>query len=89
MSKLLIAVLLLSTVAHAESWETTNQNGGKIVLTDTKCTSEPSKMVVFSQANNGPTLFGCWFYAEGYAMVKWSDGDIRAYPENLFAKKQK
>jgi hypothetical protein len=88
MSKLLIALLLLSTTAYADSWESPNKIGGKIVLTDTKCTSEPTKMVIFSQSNEGPTLFGCWFYAEGYIMVTWNDGDIRSYPSDTFTKKQ-
>ena len=86
--KKIIALLMTvaSLNANADSWQTTNQNGRRIVLTETPCTGKVNQWVAFTQSSNAQTLFGCWFYSEGFAMVIWSDGDVRTYPANTFVK---
>ena len=43
MKKLLATLLLTCSIAHAEEWlEAPNKNGGKIILTKTKCEKYPS-----------------------------------------------
>ena len=89
MKKILLALLIIfSYNSHADTWTTTNDGGGQIVLTQTVCSQNKNTSVVFSQLNNAKTMFGCWFVTDGFVMVTWSDGDIRSYPIEIFTLKQ-
>ena len=88
MNKLLLALLLVSSIAQAQSWEMKNDAGGKIIATDTLCTNESNKYVIFAQDSAGHVLFGCWFFAEGYVMTTWADGTLRSYSANDFIKRK-
>lgn len=82
MSRLLVALLLVIGVAQAEPIaETKNMGGGKIVLTNDKCTNS-NAFIAYSVMPNQPTLTGCWANDDEYIHIKWSDGDLRSYPYN-------
>jgi len=88
MNKLILTLLMVSSIAYADSWEIPNNGGEKIVLTDTPCSNKPNQYVAFTQTNEYSD-FGCWFYSENYAMVTWRDGTVRIYPAKDFVKVQK
>lgn len=80
MRKLLIALAFIPALAQAEaSFELKNQSGGKMVLTDIKCTNS-NGYVAYSTMPNNTTLTGCWSADSEYVHILWSDGDFRSYP---------
>lgn len=84
MFKGLVLSVLLAATAHADTLATsTNSNGGLIVLSDVQC-KDGSGMVIYSQSNKAPTLYGCWFSDDLMVHVRWNDGDNRAYPLDMF-----
>ena len=89
MKKLLAVLCLLPALAKADSWELVNQAGGKIVLTTTPCSDKPNQNLVFSTTPSGNTIFGCWFGAENFVMIVWSDGAVSTFPGNVFTYKRK
>ena len=86
MKKLLLVVLSilsLNAVAGVVA-EMPNQGGGKIVLLDRPCATNPNTFVAFSYLNDNRSIIGCWTAAESRVFVDWS-GDIRSYPINSFS----
>ena len=80
MSKLLIALLMVPLLGHAEAlFETYNKAGGRIVLTDEYCRDGAHKLA-YSMMPNYPTLLGCWTADSQYVHIGWYDGDLRSYP---------
>lgn len=61
-----------------------NKSDGSIILFDRQGTCPKSMQTVIARAKDGTTLIGCWFYADGFVFVKWSDGDVRTYDANAF-----
>jgi len=90
MKNLLLASLLL-VCCSAEAKivaESLNQSGGKMVLTTEKCTNSTG-YVAYSVMENNPTLLGCWLNDDDFIHIRWSDGDLRSYPYNVFIIKDK
>ncbi len=90
MKKLLLCLLMAIGTAHAATVaESRNKGGGKMVLTDIKCSSQTG-YVAYSVVPNQSTLGGCWFVDDQFVHIRWSDGDYRAYPiENWEIKQDK
>lgn len=87
MKKLLIALLLVSPIVHAEKYfELRNKAGGKIVLHAVECydKSKPSLKLVTATAPSQKTIFGCWGYIGGEVHVVYDDGERRSYPADVF-----
>lgn len=84
--KLLVALLLVSSVAYADEWlETANQNGGKIMLLTHKCGDQyPNLKLTVVSDKNGQTFFGCWAYFSGMVHVTYQDGTSFVYDPNIF-----
>lgn len=84
MKKLLIALMLASSFAYADTAATTgNGNGGITVLTDIPCTQAGS-FIVYAQNPKSSTFYGCWWSDDMMVHVTWQDGDIRSYPLSIF-----
>jgi hypothetical protein len=66
-----------------------NQGGGHISLTDIECTTIKNTFVAYSNLSNGKSILGCWASDEDNVFVRWSDGDIKAYPVGNFTVKKK
>jgi hypothetical protein len=88
---LIMVLLLLSLNAHAKGViaEVINDSGGSIALTDMKCTTIAGTFIAYSYAKNGQSILGCWSSDDTRVFVRWSDGDLRSYPIELFNLKQK
>ena len=86
-----MGLLLLSLNVHAKGViaEVINDIGGSIALTDIKCTTIAGTFVAYSYAKNGQSILGCWSSDDARVFVRWSDGDLRSYPIELFNLKQK
>ena len=79
MSKLLIALLMVPTLAHAEAlFETNNQAGGRIVLTDETCRDGVHKLA-YSMMPGYNTILGCWSADNSFVHIGWYDGSLRSY----------
>jgi hypothetical protein len=85
--KLIIAVLALSVSGLAQSGTLLfgfNKLGGKLVLTDEKCTTSAGGFA-YSVNPNGNNLHGCWTYDEAIGVnIIWSDGAFKTYPLDNF-----
>ena len=80
MSKLLLALLLVSNSVMAEIVATAiNKNGGKMVLTSDLCANSKGK-IAYSQMDNHPTSTGCWNFDTEFIHILWNDGDLWSYP---------
>jgi hypothetical protein len=86
-----VALLLLSLNVNAAGViaETVNKGGGHISLTNMKCTTIQDTFIAYSNLPNGQTLLGCWASDEDNVFVRWSDGDIRSYPLEVFIMKKR
>ena len=86
MKKLLLVVLsILSLNASAGIIaEASNKGGGSIALTDIKCTTVKDTYVAYSYLSNGQSLLGCWAGDGSRVFIRWSDGDVRSYPLDVF-----
>lgn len=79
MKKLILSIFLVATTAGAGTVAMMKNNaGGVIVLTDVKCDKKSN--IVYANAGNGQTSFGCWFIDENFVFVRWNDGEVRTYP---------
>jgi len=99
MKKLLIALLLISGVANAETVATLpNQAGGKIVLTNETC-KDPATGEIYSAlrraynySSAGGSSEGCWLLEDETIVVVWvnSNGsrDRSRYPLANFTIKK-
>lgn len=91
MKKLLVALLLVSGVAHAEEWwETSNKSGGKIVLLSSECTPRPDATTLkrmYAAHKEGETVWGCWNFWSGQVHVVYDDGAIYTYDAERFVQR--
>jgi len=88
--KKLLFLLLLAMNCHAETIATSeNENGGLIVLTNEKCVSNKSGLLVYSTSPKNPTITGCWKGDENFIHILWSDGTLRSYEFGLWTMKKK
>jgi hypothetical protein len=82
MSKLLVALLFVTSTAHADAlFETYNKGGGKIVLTDELCNDGLHKLA-YSQMPSVDTLLGCWTADNSFIHIRWYDNSLRSYQYN-------
>lgn len=57
-----------------------NKMGGQIVFTDENVKSCGGKgLLVFSRAEDGRVITGCWKADDNFVYVTWSTGDLRIY----------
>ena len=84
----LVAMLLLSPLAHAEKWlEGKNDAGGKILLTETTCSSGAGRVVI-GTSGTGKSITGCWYYFTDMVHVVWSDGGTSSYEPSMFVYRE-
>lgn len=82
-SALLAGLLLATNVSAAVIAEANNSGGGRLVLTDTPCTTN-SGAVAYSTLATGRTLMGCWAVDDLYVHIRWQDNDLRSYPIEIW-----
>ena len=93
MKKLLVALLMVPTIALAESFSMPNKNGGEIVITDRICTRNGKSYDPLKQAYsywNGGYLEGCWTLEDNMVKIIWmttGDPSIRMYNITDFTRK--
>ena len=78
MKRLLLALILVGYAQAGTVAMMKNNAGGMIVLTDVKC--DKKSLVVYANADNGKTMFGCWFADDNFVFIRWNDGETRTYP---------
>lgn len=77
-------LLLFNLPAKADTFATTpNKGGGLIVLTTIKCSAR-NGLVAYSTHPQSSTQWGCWFYDENFVHVTYNDGDTRSYPKTVW-----
>ena len=69
MNALLLAIILATSP---------NQGGGRIALTDERCTD--TTFIAISFVENGDTISGCWMAQCELVFVKWDDNTLKTYP---------
>jgi len=89
MKKLLIALLILPTIALADVWTTQNNAGGQIVLTDRPCIGYPKLMEMYTRMPTGETLSGCWAFYDGFIHVVYQgETNQHTYTPQAFIKQK-
>lgn len=90
MKKLLLSLLLVTSVAHAGNlFYAKNSNGGEIVLTDERGTCAAGTNLAYPSLGSGNgVLYGCWLYQEPLVQVVYSDGSYYQYPAENFQSTQ-
>lgn len=87
MKKILVSLLLcLSAHASADTvaW-LENQGGGKIILTDNTCPSDPAQFVAYGTSQSISTQFGCWFSDDMMVHITWTkSGNFKSYPLEIW-----
>lgn len=89
MKKLFLAILLASSFsAHAQTWQSNNNNGGKIVLTSRDCPEYPNKGLRsgYSYGKGGKTYSFCWAIIDNVIKALYKDGSEYTYDPNTFQK---
>lgn len=81
-------LLSLNVSAAGVIAEVINDGGGSIALTDIKCTTIAGTFVAYSYIKNGQSMLGCWSSDDTRVFVRWSDGDLRSYPIEVFHLKK-
>lgn len=88
MKKLLIALLLISSSAMADTWTMKNNGGGQIVLTDRKCEGFKHLNQAYTYTNDA-YLDGCWTLIDGKVHIAWGKNQgRRVYEINDFVPDQ-
>ena len=86
MKKLIIALAIFASVAHAEIIAVLrNRAGGTIALTDVstqKCGS--TSRAAYSTSPSNETAWGCWFLDDLMVHITWLDGKTWSYPVESF-----
>jgi hypothetical protein len=94
--KTVLVALLFSFVvgyisnARAEVLAQTGNNlGGKIVITDVKCTTGAG-YVAYSTNPKGETLLGCWVHDDSFIHILWNNSNNpNSYPYNGWVMSKK
>jgi hypothetical protein len=78
-----LLVILFSITAQAEAimW-CMNTEGGKIILTDEKCTNKSGNIAYILGSSNQSTTMGCWTSDSMAIHVLWSERYLRSYDYN-------
>lgn len=87
MKTLILALALMTSAAHAQTFAASNNGGGQMILKmDERCARSADLMRVYTFTKEGVTLEGCWAYIDGAVHVIWDDGDKRVYPADMFVR---
>lgn len=91
MKRILFGLLLLSSIARADTFATLpNESGGKIVLTDEACKDNNGRVYeklrrAYNYGASGTTGEGCWTLEDETILVYWLDSDRKMrYPAGNF-----
>jgi len=84
---ILLAALAVSVSIGAITLETTNQSGGKIVLTEKQGICPEGQLLAYGTSPNGNVNTGCWVAMDGRAFVRYDSGDMRVYESSIFTVK--
>jgi uncharacterized membrane protein len=77
-------VLLAFGKAHGESWSMQNKDGGKIVITDKRCTNFTYLSEAYTYAADGTVIKSCWTVINGAVHVVYYNGSEKVYPITSF-----
>lgn len=92
MKKALVTTVLLATVLTAQAkeiWVSKTQEGGEIVLTfDRTAACGEALWWMYIIGRNNQLYTGCWGALNGKVMVRFDDGDRRAYDPDGFVKRE-
>lgn len=89
MKTILLALALITPLAHAEKWlELTNDAGGKMILLQTYCDNTNKGRLILTSTSAGESIRGCWWYFAGQVHVVYTDGTTYAYNPNAFSLKE-
>ena len=80
----LFLILVSYGKAHAESWSAPNQAGGKIVITDRKCTYFTYLSESYTYTAQGDVFKSCWAVLDGAIHIVYFDGSQKVYPISNF-----
>jgi hypothetical protein len=89
MKQLLFALLLMfSFSAHAQTWQSNNTGGGKIVLTSRDCPEYPNKGLRsgYAYGKGGKTFSFCWAIVDNVIKALYKDGSEYTYDPYTFEK---
>ena len=91
MKKVFAAIALVASfAAQAETFEASNNAGGKIVLTERDCVVSGKTYsgwyAMYSTIPSGDLVRGCWTVADKRVHVVYNDGTSRVYDIDSFIK---
>ena len=95
MKKLLVALIMVPSVAFAAAFSMPNKNGGEIVITDRVCSYKDQDYKTLRAAYsywNGGFIEGCWLIVDEMVRIIWlREGggyDVRMYNFTDFSPKK-
>lgn len=81
----LILAGVLTLPCYAATYETDNEGGGKIVLSDRECKNYPALRAMYAFHSTGVYLDGCWAMIDGKVHVIYNQTrERRVYPAEIF-----
>lgn len=76
---------ILALPCYAATYETDNEGGGKIVLTDRECKNYPPLRSMYAYHSTGVYMDGCWAIIDGKVHVYYHQSkERRVYPAEIF-----
>ena len=85
MNKFIILFSIGINICYAATYETDNEGGGKIVLTDRECKNYPALRSMYAFHSTGVYLDGCWGMIDGKVHVIYNQTkERRVYPAEIF-----
>lgn len=89
MKKYIFALMLASSIAHAEQWlEMPNNAGGKILLLTGKCKGADKGNMVIATTPNGDNINGCWYFFAEMIHVAWENGKTSSFELKDFSQRE-
>lgn len=95
MRKLIAGLLIIPSMALADSWSMPNKSGGEIVITDRECRHNGKPFSTLNQAyaySNGSYTEGCWTVQDDMIKIIWNivgGPETRVYDPKEFTLKSK
>lgn len=89
MKTIVMALALVAAQAQAQHWEAPNKSGGRIILTEIKCSISglESLLTMWTEAPDGRTTQGCWTVFADKIQVIYSDGTRYSYDPAGFIRR--